>query len=135
VRLLAPLATDLREWRLGLGRSKPDAFVFPAVNGEKWSLNGFNKWRARVFRSALQAGGVDRARPYDLRHSFASLLLHEGRSLIYVARQLGHGADVTARCYGHIIDELEEAPRLSAEEAIRTARKQVSVRSVSARTA
>jgi hypothetical protein len=25
-------------------------------------------------------------RPYDLRHSFASLLLHEGRSVIYVAR-------------------------------------------------
>jgi integrase len=29
---------------------------------------------------------------YDLRHSFASLLLHEGRSVIYVARQLGHDA-------------------------------------------
>ena len=32
------------------------------------------------------------ARPYALRHSFVSLLLHEGRSVIYVARQVGHGA-------------------------------------------
>jgi integrase len=39
---------------------------------------------------ALTGAGVERARRYDLRHSFASLLLHEGRSVIYVARQLGH---------------------------------------------
>lgn len=54
--------------------------------------------------------------------SFASLLLHEGRSVIYVARQLGHGAELTMRTYGHVIDELEGAPRLAAEEAIRMAR-------------
>ncbi len=33
---------------------------------------------------------------HDLRHSFASLLLHEGRSVIYVARQLGIGAGAHA---------------------------------------
>ena len=44
---------------------------------------------APPFAAALRAAGVSRARPYDLRHSFASLLLHEGRSVIYVARQLG----------------------------------------------
>jgi integrase len=32
------------------------------------------------------------ARPYDLRHNFASLLIHESRSVMYVARQLGHDA-------------------------------------------
>ncbi len=62
-------------------------------------------------------------RPYDLRHSFASLLLHEGRSVIYVARQLGHGAQLTLNTYGHVIDELEDAPRLDAETAIHSARK------------
>ena len=57
-----------------------------------------------------------------MRHSFASLLLHEGRSVIYVARQMGHGAELTMRTYGHVIDELEDAPRLQAEEAIAQAR-------------
>jgi integrase len=65
---------------------------------------------------------------YDLRHSFASLLLHEGRSVIYVARQLGHGAALTMRTYGHVIDELEDQPRVGAEDAIMAARRGGDVR-------
>jgi site-specific recombinase XerD len=57
-----------------------------------------------------------------LRHSFASLLLHEGRSVIYVARQLGHDARLTLSRYGHVIDELEDQPRVDAEQAIKEAR-------------
>ena len=71
----------------------------------------------------MKAAGLDRARPYDLRHSFASLLLHEGRSVIYVARQLGHDARLTLTRYGHVIDELEDPPRTGAEAAIRAARE------------
>lgn len=74
--------------------------------------------RPHVERTRLKVDG----RPYDLRHSFASLLLHEGRSVIYVARQLGHGAQLTLSTYGHVIDELEDAPSLDAEAAIRAAR-------------
>jgi len=122
VRLLAPLATDLAEWRLACGRPWDDAPVFPGQAGRPWPAEGFNKWRARGFRDALDAAGIQRARPYDLRHSFASLLLHEGRSVIYVARQLGHGADQTMNTYGHVIEEFEDAPRLAAESAIREAR-------------
>jgi integrase len=64
----------------------------------------------------------------DLRHSFASLLLHEGRSVVYVARQLGHGAELTMRTYGHVIDELEDAPRIAAEDAVAAARRGDTVR-------
>jgi len=35
---------------------------------------------------------------------------------------LGHGAELTMRTYGHVIDELEKAPRMPAEDAIRAAR-------------
>jgi hypothetical protein len=76
-----------------------------------------------VFTPALQETGLQRARPYDLRHSFASLPLHEGRSVIYVARQLGHGAELTMRTYGHVIEELEDRPQLPAEDAILEARE------------
>jgi hypothetical protein len=62
------------------------------------------------------------ARPYDLWHSFASLLLHEGRSVMYVARQLGHAAGLTLSTYGHVIDELDDSPQIPAEDAIRAAR-------------
>ena len=63
-----------------------------------------------------------RRHKYDLRHSFASLLLHEGRSVIYVARQVGHDARLTLTRYGHVIDELEDRPRIEAEAAIAEAR-------------
>jgi integrase len=61
-----------------------------------------------------------------LRRSFASLLLHEGRSVIYVARQLGHDGRLTLTRYGHVIDELEDTPRIVAEAAIARARGSLS---------
>ena len=124
VRLLAPLAHDLREWRLLSGRPDDSAPVIPAHGGSEWTEVGYEQWITRVWAPALTRAGVAYQRPYDLRHSFASLLLHEGRSVIYVARQLGHGAQLTMRTYGHVIEELEDAPRISAEDAILAARSE-----------
>jgi hypothetical protein len=42
---------------------------------------------------------------------------------MYVARQLWHDAQLTLSTYGHVIDELEGAPRIGAEDAILAARK------------
>lgn len=123
VRLLAPLRRDLAEWRLASGRPADGALVFPASGGGTWSLPAYQSWRRRAFRRALLAAGVERARPYDLRHSFASLLLHEGRSVIYAARQLGHDARLTLTVYGHVIEELEGSQHLDAEATIGAARE------------
>ena len=128
VRLLAPLAQDLREWRLVSGRPNDRTPVIPALDGTAMSENAFEMWRSRAWTAALEAAGAPYQRPYDLRHSFASLLLHEGRSVIYVARQLGHGAALTMKTYGHVIDELEDAPRIAAEDAILAARRGEDVR-------
>ena len=53
----------------------------------------------------------------DCRHGSGALerllLLHEGRSVIYVARQLGHDARLTLTRHGHVIDELDDQPRVS----------------------
>jgi integrase len=122
VRLLEPLAADLREWRLRSGRPSTKRLVFPSAAGTLWSQPAYQSWRRRAFRRALDGAGVEHARPYDLRHSFASLLLHEGRSVIYVARQLGHDARLTLTTYGHVMDEFEDAPRLDAVTAITDAR-------------
>jgi integrase len=101
VRLLEPLAADLREWRLRSGRPSENSLMFPSANGTPWTLAAYQSRRRRAFKRAIEAAGLEHARPYDLRHSFASLLLHEGRSVIYVARQLGHDARLTLRTYGH----------------------------------
>ncbi len=125
VRLLAPLAADLREWRLRSGRPPEHALVFPSKKDGAWTLSAYQSWRRRAFRRARDSAGVDHGRPYDLRHSFASLLLHEGRSVIYVARQLGHDARLTLGTYGHVIDELDGMPQIDAEAAIAAARQQL----------
>jgi integrase len=41
-------------------------------------------------RSVLQKAQLPSFSPYDLRHTYASLLLSEGVPLPYVAQQLGH---------------------------------------------
>jgi integrase len=122
VRLLPALASDLREWRLRSGRPADKQLVFPSATGLPWTHGAYSSWRAHAFKRARDAAGATGARPYDLRHSFASLLLHEGRSVIYVARQLGHDARLTLTTYGHVIDELDEQPSLSADAAIAAAR-------------
>jgi integrase len=122
VRLLAPLAGDLKAFRMASGRPGAEKLIFPSENGARWTKAAWDNWRTRNFARALKAAGVGHARPYDLRHSFASLLLHEGRNVIYVARQLGHGAQLTLNTYGHVIEELEGAPQMEAEAAIQAAR-------------
>lgn len=61
-------------------------------------------------------------RPYDLRHSFVSLLIVEGASIVEIARQAGHSPAVALNVYAHVIEELEGGERRSAETVIREAR-------------
>jgi integrase len=122
VRLLAPLAADLAEWRLASKRPDETALVFPRKDGRVWTDEDWRNWRQRVFAPAATAVGLDRFRPYDLRHSFVSLLFAEGRTVIEVARQGGHSPTMALATYGHVIEELEGAERRPAEDVIREAR-------------
>jgi integrase len=122
VRLFAPLAQDLREWRMAAGRLSDRELIFPSDSGGPWTTPAYQSWRRRAFRRAVEAAGLEHARPYDLRHSMASLLLHEGQHVIYVARQLGHDARLTLTRYGHVLDELAGSRHIDPEAAIRAAR-------------
>jgi integrase len=73
VRLLTALADDLAVWRDVSGDVLDGLPVFPDERGGVWTANGFEKWRQRRFRELLRAAGLTEGRPYDLRHSFASL--------------------------------------------------------------
>jgi integrase len=123
VRLLDATRRDLAEWRLASGRPRETALVFPGSDGGAWTLPAYQSWRRRAFARAIKASGLEHARPYDLRHSFASLLLHEGRNVIYVARQLGHDARLTLTVYGHVLEELDGSPQLDVASAIHAARE------------
>ena len=81
VRLLAPLAADLREWRMRCGRPGDRELIFPGHDGQPWSEPAYRSWRRRAFRRALNAAGVEHARPYDLRHSFLRVSVAARRPL------------------------------------------------------
>lgn len=125
VRLLAPLASDLAEWRVVCGGSD-DALLFPNGSGGIWNDGAWQTWHRDAWAPACRAIGLEGARPYDLRHSFVSLLIHEGRSVVDVARQAGHSPTMTLDVYAHVFDEFDIAARVSAEDQIAQARRDVS---------
>ena len=65
-----------------------------------------------------------------LRHSFASLLLAEGKQPIWCAKQLGHTLAVFLSTYAHLIDEFEGRERIDADAEIAKARREVGTHSV-----
>jgi integrase len=128
VPLLGPLAQDLAEWRLHAGRPDAEALVFPGHDGQPWSLAAYQNWRRRIYSPAATAVGVDRPRPYDLRHSFVSLLVAEGHNVVEVARQAGHSPKMALDTYAHVFEEFDPAERINAADRIRQAREELRFR-------
>jgi integrase len=122
VRLLAPLAADLAEWRLAQGNPPRTALVFPGREGKPWSDNAFRYWRSRIYVPAAERAGLSSPRPYDLRHSFASLQLRGGVNPVEVAEELGHSLATLLTVYSHVIKRYRGQRRQSAETTIRRAR-------------
>jgi len=98
---LKELRTDRKREALAKGWGEVPELVF--LNYEGRMINSFNL-RPRVFHAALEKVGLRRIRIHDLRHTFASLLLQNGESIVYVKDQLGHGSiSITVDTYGHLV--------------------------------
>ena len=132
VRLLSAVAHDVREYKLAIGRPPDEELFLLDDEGKPWDKNAWQMWRADRWAPACRAAGLERVpRPYDLRHSFASLLLAEGRQPVWVARQLGHSLAVLLSTYAHLIEEYADRDRIDADAEIAEGRRQVRVHMVS----
>lgn len=70
-------------------------------------IGDWDNWAARVYRPARDTVGAT-CPPYALRHTFASLLIAEGRGVHEVARLLGHANPaLTLSTYGHLFDQAQ----------------------------
>jgi len=64
----------------------------------------------RVFKRILQKAGLREIRLHDIRRTYASLLLSDGVSPVYVKEQLGHSSiQMTVDIYGHLIPSSNRA--------------------------
>ena len=103
------MMSELKRWHLACPPNELD-LVFPNEAGGPIDQSGLLK---RHFYPALKKAGIERIRFYDLRHTFASLLIEQGENIKYVQSQLGHSSPMmTLNVYAHLMESVnQESPR------------------------
>ena len=83
---------------------------------KRWS--GDMVIRQRMWKRVLLRGGVRYRYPYQMRHTYASMMLQAGESVMWVAQQMGHTDwTFTARTYSRWVSiDAPEAGSLAAKK-------------------
>ncbi|MFQ5683867.1 MAG: tyrosine-type recombinase/integrase [Candidatus Binatia bacterium] len=96
---MAGLLVSRKAEALKNGTGQVTELVFVKADGGRLDVKTFTK---RVFRRALELTELRQVVFHSLRHSFASLLIEQGKNLSYVQEQLGHHSiTLTVDVYGH----------------------------------
>ncbi|MYE14454.1 MAG: site-specific integrase [Boseongicola sp. SB0675_bin_26] len=85
----------------GMDRSSP--WMFPGRNGKRPVCGS---WLTVAWHEIRAAAGLGDVRLHDLRHSYASVALKGGESVIAIGRLLGHSAAETTLRYTHHADSM-----------------------------
>ena len=127
VPLRPPLAAWLEAWR-----EHPDSgseFVFAqamrstARRSSDEGARDHRAWNRRRFRPAVEAAGLpEKLRPYDLRHTCASLLNAEHMSTAEAAAWMGHGHQLYLQTYCHIVERYRGRGKVDINAEILAAR-------------
>ena len=96
---LKKLSKERKKEGLKAGKGEAIEIIFHR-NGNYMEQN----YIRRIFKRVLKKVGIREMRLHDIRHTFASLLLSNGESPVYVKEQLGHSSiQITVDIYGHLI--------------------------------
>lgn len=125
VPIIAPLAEDLAALYEG-GQRPAEGVVAPFHTDHR-------NWTTRVWRPARKRAGLEKVPPYALRHTFASLLIAEGRNAWQVAMLMGNTPEMVMRVYGHLFTEAELSPARPMEEVAIEARHAASSSTIAAK--
>jgi hypothetical protein len=99
--------------------------LFPRPDGSEWTESQYRSWRRHVYQRYAPMVGITGGRPYDLRGSWVSLMVWEGRTMLEVATMAGHSVQTCERHYARMFEGFDPAQRTSAEAATRAAREQL----------
>ncbi|MGH9831412.1 MAG: tyrosine-type recombinase/integrase, partial [Blastocatellia bacterium] len=106
IKMLSDHRRRQNEHRLKLGAEwRALDLVFPNDFGKPPGTNFIRD----KFQVALRQAELPHFRPYDLRHSAATLLMGEGMSPKIVSERLGHAnINITLEVYSHVLPTMQE---------------------------
>ena len=106
IKLLEPALTALKDQKTYTFLKGREIFQNPRT-GERWSGDG--TIRTRMWKRILKLAKVRYRYPYQMRHTYASMMLMANESPQWVATQMGHTDwTFTARTYSRFI--ADDAP-------------------------
>lgn len=93
-----------------------DGTLFTTRSGRPYSHAHYG---GQIFRAAVRAAGLPKGTTsHDLRHHYASVLIHARESVFAVAERLGHkNANLVLSTYGHLMPDSEERTRRAIDDA------------------
>lgn len=117
VRMLEAHRERQRDERSALGKEWSMAdFVFSTSAGEPLD---FRTTAARYFRPVVKSLGLEGVRPYDLRHTSATLLLAAGENVKVVSERLGHStSSLTLDVYTHVLPDMQQQASLRLQSML-----------------
>jgi integrase len=99
IMILRELLNERKKEGLKAGKGAPVVIVFH-TKGKPTSQNTIRN----IWKRMLKKAGLRDMRLHDIRHTYASQLLSNGESPVYVKEQLGHSSiQMTVDIYGHLI--------------------------------
>ena len=115
VNMAPSLVATLKRHRVSSPPSELD-LIFANEAGRTIDADSFVR---REFLPSLTRAGLQRIRFHDLRHSFATLLIHQGENVKYVSAQLGHAStQITVDRYGHLLPEVHNGAGERLEKTV-----------------
>jgi integrase len=113
---LGPMVmTELKNWKLACPPSNLD-LMFPNEAGEPINYSNMVN---RHFLPALKGAGLPKIRFHELRHTYASLLIHQKENIKHIQNQLGHSNPmVTLNVYAHLMESRNHEAACRLENTI-----------------
>jgi len=112
ITLPGPAARLLRDH---LSHSEPRLFVFEGRRHEALST----RQAGRIVKGYLRQIGCGWAHPHTLRHSYATILIHQSHDIWLTQKQLGHASVTTTNIYAHADPSDADRAATAIEEAMR----------------
>ena len=105
----------LKKWKLACPPNKLD-LIFPSEAGNPLQEACMVR---RYYKPALEKAEAPKIRFYDLRHTYASLLIEQGENIKYIQNQLGHSSPVvTLEVYAHLMKPVNQEAAIRLENQV-----------------